>query len=134
MTAATFTFGVLRWRSRARPSPTRAPRVTILKPLAGADDDLAENLESIARLDHPSFEILLGVASVRDPAFAVARAFVERHRRVHARLVLTDREAAINPKVAQLIALERHATGEVVVISDSNVRVSPRYLSDLLAE
>src|SRR5262249_47017189 len=48
--------------------------------------------------------------------------------------VITDPRAAMNPKVAQLIGLERVATGEVLVISDSNVRVAPGYLFDLVSE
>jgi ceramide glucosyltransferase len=55
----------------------RAPRVSIFKPLAGRDDDLEANLESFACIDYPSFEILLGVASPSDPAFLVARRFVD---------------------------------------------------------
>jgi ceramide glucosyltransferase len=112
----------------------RAPRVTIFKPLAGCDDDLEQNLESFARLDYPSFEILLGIARRADPAHAVARRFVARHPTLEARVVTTDPRAAINPKVAQLIGLERHATGEVYVISDSNVRVRPTYLWSMVNE
>jgi ceramide glucosyltransferase len=56
----------------------------------------------------------------------VARRFVARHPQLEARIVVTDPDAAINPKVAQLVGLERAATGEVYVISDSNVRVRPR--------
>jgi ceramide glucosyltransferase len=51
-----------------------------------------------------------------------------------ARLVVTDASAAVNPKVSQLLALERAATGDVLVISDSNVRVAPSYLRVLTAE
>jgi ceramide glucosyltransferase len=112
----------------------RAPRITIFKPLAGADDDLAANLDSFARIDYPSFEILFGVASPSDPAFVAASRFVARHPRVDARVVVTDPDAAVNPKVAQLAGLERVATGEVYVISDSNVRVSPLYLWSLISE
>jgi len=111
-----------------------APTVTVLKPLAGCDDDLEENLESFARLDYPSFEILLGIADSRDPAFAVARRFAARHPYVAIRIVVTDRHAALNPKVAQLIGLEREAKGDVYVISDSNVRVAPSYLWSLVSE
>lgn len=112
----------------------RAPRVTIFKPLAGTDDDLEANLESFARIDYPSFEILFGVASTDDPAFAQARRFVARHPRLEARVIVTDPDAATNPKVAQLVGLERVATGEVYVVSDSNVRVRPGYLWSLVGE
>jgi len=59
---------------RQNPTAPRAPRVSILKPLAGSDDELEDNLESFARIDYPSYEILFGVADLRDPAFAVAHA------------------------------------------------------------
>jgi ceramide glucosyltransferase len=113
--------------------PGRAPRVTILKPLAGADDELDENLATFAALDYPDYEILFGVASWSDSALPAARRFLIAHPG-RARIVLTDPENAINPKVAQLIDLDREATGEVIVVSDSNVRVEPSYLWSLIRE
>jgi ceramide glucosyltransferase len=125
----TFARAVLSKRRAGEGEPLeRAPRVSIYKPLAGADDDLAGNLASFAAIDYPSYEVLFGVASATDPAAAVARAFLQAHPKVCARLVLTDPSVAVNPKVAQLLALDRRATGDIVVISDSNVRVPPSYL------
>ena len=129
-----FAHGMWARRRRRRAAVDRAPRVSIFKPLAGRDDDLEANLESFARIDYPAFEILFGVASADDPAFLVARRFVQRHPRLDARVVVTDPDAAINPKVAQLVGLERAAMGEVYVISDSNVRVGAGYLWSLVAE
>jgi ceramide glucosyltransferase len=120
--------------TRSAPPIVSAPRVTIYKPLAGVDDDLAANLASLADLDYPSFEVIFGVAAASDPALPVARSFVREHPEIAARIVITDPEAAINPKVAQLVCMDRHATGEVVVISDSNVRLSPHYLWTLVRE
>jgi ceramide glucosyltransferase len=130
---ALFMRAMLKRRVQSGVTLDRAPRVTIFKPLAGHDDDLEANLESFARIDYPSFEILLGVASPADPAYPAARRFATRHARIGARVVITDPEAAINPKVAQLVGLERVATGELYVISDSNVRVRPGYLWSLAA-
>jgi ceramide glucosyltransferase len=123
----------MRRRTPAR-APQNTPRVSILKPLAGVDDELDENLSSFAKLDYPDYEIVLGVASVEDGAYPVARKFVERVGHERARLIVTDPDAATNPKVAQLLALERAASGEVIVVCDSNVRVTPGYLDPLLAE
>src|ERR1700722_14012413 len=131
---ALFARGMLPRRRRPPAEFDRAPRVTIFKPLAGSDDDLEANLESFARIDYPSFEILFGVASREDPAYSLARRFFQRHPRLCAKVVVTDADAAINPKVAQLVGLERAATGDVYVISDSNVRVRPGYLWALVAE
>src|SRR5271154_5931433 len=85
-----FWYSVLRRRT-AQPAPRGPlPKVSILKPLAGCDDDLAENLESFAGIEYPSFEVLLGVADTRDPAYRVARLFLARHPLLNARLVVTD--------------------------------------------
>lgn len=126
----------LRESRRARAfAPNKAgPRVTVFKPLAGYDDDLEENLESFARLDYPDFEILIGVAAGADPALPLAHRFAARHRDLRIRIVSTDPDAARNPKVAQLLGLETVATGEIYVISDSNVRVEPDYLWPLVNE
>jgi len=129
-----FARGMLGRKERQRPDLDRAPRVTIFKPLAGRDDDLEANLESFARIDYPSFELLFGLASADDPAYSVARRFVAQHPRLDVRIVITDPDAAYNPKVAQLVGLEREATGDVYVVSDSNVRVQPEYLWSMVGQ
>ncbi len=126
-----FAVGIRRGR-RALAAWERQPRVSILKPLAGADDELSANLASFANLDYEGYELLLGVASTLDSAYTVARAFLKAFPAVDARVVVTGAAEARNPKVAQLIALEREATGEILVVSDSNVRVDSQYLSKLL--
>lgn len=120
---------VLRLR---RPRAAGSPSVTVLKPLSGHDDALAENLDSFAQLDHPDCELLLGLASPIDAAAPAARAFLARHPGLDARIVFTDPSAATNPKVAQLLALTRSAHGDVLVVSDSNVRATPDYLRNVL--
>lgn len=131
-----FAFGLVRGRLRvaARTAALRAmPRVSVLKPLAGREDELAENLRSFARLDWPDVELLLGVSSLTDPAVPVARAFLAANPTLNGRLVVTDPRAAINPKVAQLLRLAQQASGEVLVVSDANVRVRPGYVRELVA-
>ncbi len=123
-----FLLAVLRARRSSRPALDCAPLVSILKPLAGSDDELNLNLESFAQIDYPEFEILFGVASDSDSALPVARQFIAANPKIRARVVFTDHGAAMNPKVAQLIGLAAEACGDVVVISDSNVRVGARYL------
>lgn len=129
---AAFVVAIL--RPRPQPNPQYQPRVSILKPLAGVDDELEENLASFAELDYPDYEVLLGVASTDDPAYPIARKFVERAGRHRARLIVTDPDAAINRKVAQLLALEQAASGDVFLVCDSNVRVTPAQLQCIVAE
>jgi ceramide glucosyltransferase len=96
--------------------------------MAGVDDDLEQNLESFAHIDYPAFEILFGVADRADPAYAAARAFAQRHPELDVKVVVTRPGQVPNPKVSQLIDLEPLATGDVILLSDSNVRVAPDHL------
>jgi ceramide glucosyltransferase len=117
---------------QAPPVPRRTPPVSILKPLCGVDDGLEANLGSFAALDYPEYEVVLGVRDVRDPAYAVALA-AEVRWPGRFRVALQRGEPGLNPKVNQLATLARAARHDLLVVSDSNVRVQPAYLSEIAA-
>jgi ceramide glucosyltransferase len=120
----------LAWHRRKR-QRARGPRppISILRPLCGIDDDLPTLLDEIAVLDYPEYEVLLGVRDPRDPAYLVAVAAARRHERL--RVVLQRDERGANPKVNQLITLARTAHHDLLVVSDSNVRLPPGYLDEI---
>lgn len=133
----TITWGITTWyllRRRSRPEPTRWPSFSVLKPLAGlGDDELVENLQSHVDIDYPGeFEILLGVKNERDAAYPLALEFASRHPG-KVRVCLQEGEPGLNPKVNQLITLTRHAKGELLALTDSNVRVGKNYLREHVA-
>jgi ceramide glucosyltransferase len=104
--------------------------ISILKPLCGVDDDLEANLAQFATLGYPRYEVVLGVKDAKDPAYEVARAAVKRWPHVM-RLELQQGEPGLNPKVNQLITLSAVARYEILLISDSNVRVGAGYLEEI---
>jgi len=110
-----------------RGEPLDVAGISVLKPLCGVDEGLWENLETFASLDYPLYEVLLGVRDRGDPAWPVAAAAVARWPLLF-RLVEQQGEPGLNPKVNQLITLERSALYDTLVVSDSNVRVGPDYL------
>jgi ceramide glucosyltransferase len=116
----------------APPRPSRPAALSVLKPLRGVDDDLEANLASFAALDWPAYEVLLGLHDEGDPAAVVARAAAARWPGVF-RVVIQRRELGLNPKVNQLDTLVAEARHELLVISDSNVRVAPGYLAEIAA-
>jgi len=122
------------WRHLRRPvrAPGRRAPISILKPLCGLDDRLAGNLISFAELPYPDYEVILGVRSAKDPAYPLAWMAARRwpHR---FRVVLQQGEPGLNPKVNQLCTLARQARHDIIVVSDSNVRVAPDYLDDIAA-
>ncbi len=112
--------------------PVTQPPISILKPLCGVDDDLAANLEGFASLEYPDYEVLLGVRDTRDAAYPVARALARRFPG-RVRVVVQRGTPGMNPKVNQLCTLARAAHHDLLVVSDSNVRVRPDYLREIAA-
>src|SRR5262249_45259318 len=111
---------------------TATPPVSVLKPLCGADDDLAANLDTFFRQRYPAFELVFGVVG-DDPAAAVVRRLMAAHPGVRARLVVHDGGRGLNPKVANLRGILSAGTHDLVVISDSNIAVGPTYLARMAA-
>jgi len=109
------------------------PPVTILKPLKGMDNQLEENLRSFFELKYQNFEIIFGVQDRHDPACALIQALQSLYPEVKTRLVIDDREIGLNPKVNTLHNILPTAKYEHVLISDSNVRVEPDYLTHLVS-
>jgi len=103
---------------------SRRRRVSILKPVCGIDDDLEANLESFAMLRGVDCEVIVSIADFSD----AARPIAERVARRHGWKVVIGGDPARehgNRKVARLIAAMPHARGDILFISDSNVRVEP---------
>lgn len=113
------------------PKVSRLPPISILKPLAGRDADLAANLESFFTQDHERFELLFGVTDPLDPAVEVARELAGRYPRVPCRIVVHEGAGALNPKVDNLLGLLPLAQHDLVLVSDSNVRAPKGYVREL---
>jgi len=115
---------------RRRNLPDYAPPVTIYKPLKGLDEALEENLASFFRLDYPAFQLIFGVADADDPAIEVVQKLMREFPDQDARLVVGFPSFGLNPKVESLAAMEPFRRHDVILISDSNVRVRPSYLRE----
>jgi ceramide glucosyltransferase len=113
--------------------PASAPAVSVLKPLYGAEPGLAENLRSFADQDYPEFQLVLGIRDRTDPALPVARALISDRPHRDIALVVDPRTAGTNMKVANLENMLPSARHDVIVIADSDMRVTPDYLRTVTA-
>ena len=110
--------------------------ISLLKPLAGDEPGLEDNLRSCLRQDCASFEVLFGVRDDGDTAKPVAERLIGRFDG-QGELLITGEplvERYPNPKVYQLIALEKKARGEILVISDSDIRAEPELVRAIGAD
>ena len=117
--------------SASRPDGS-TPLVSILKPVCGLDDGLEENLRSFLALEDVRYEVIVSVADDDDPALPIVRRVMNQAPAGLFRLIVGGGGAARNRKVERLIAAMQVAAGSLILVSDSNVRATPRFLADTL--
>jgi ceramide glucosyltransferase len=124
----------IRYRAVRPPELRDPPPISVLKPLAGVDDGLEANLRTFFEQDYPSFEILFAVRSAKDPAIEVAERLRLQHPNVPSRLIITGEPPYPNAKVYSLDKMLAAASHDPIVMSDSDIRVTPDMLRVIAAE
>ncbi len=117
-----------------QPDPTFTPGITILKPIKGLDPRMHAGLVSHCTQNYAGpFEILFGVSSLDDPAVAeVARLRVD-FPHIPIRLIECPLRLGPNGKLSNLTQMLPHATHEHILVNDSDILVSPNYLTHIAA-
>jgi ceramide glucosyltransferase len=124
----------IRYRGVRPPESGAAPPISILKPLAGAEEGLKDNLRSFFEQNYPAFEILFAVRSAADPAIDIVERLQARYPAVPSQLIVTGEPPYANAKVYSLELMLEAARHDLVVMADSDIRVLPDMLSALAAE
>ena len=121
-------------RSRRAPLATFSPGVSILKSLKGLDPGMMDAFRSHCRQSYAGeFELLFGVSSLGDPAAAAVEQLKQEFPERAIRLVECPERLGSNGKVSTLVQLARQARYEYLLINDSDITVSPRYLERVMA-
>jgi ceramide glucosyltransferase len=116
------------------PALQTAERISILKPLSGLDLDLESNLQTFFEQDYAEFEILFAVRSATDPAISVVTKLQQEYPSIPSRLIVTGEPPYPNGKVFGLDCMLSEAKNDLVVMSDSDIRVDRGLLKALAAE
>jgi ceramide glucosyltransferase len=121
-------------RAQTSGTPATTPTVTILKPLYGDDTGLFDNLLSFAEQRYAgALQIICGVADAHDPAVAVVERLRGAPTTRNIELVIDVTLHGANRKVSNLINMAPRIRHEVVILSDSDIRVAPEYLARVIA-
>src|SRR5256712_1009416 len=120
---------------RRLPSLDRSftPPASILKPVRGLDREGYENFASFCRLDYPEYEVVFAVVEPDDPVIPIIQKLQREFPKCAIRLVAGIERSGTSPKMSNLCRLVKEAKYDLLVISDSDVRVEPDYLLDVAA-
>ena len=126
-------FKAIARRRAAQPKSTEWPAVSLLKPLHGAEPGLREFLESFFALDYPEFEILFCARTDADAGLQLARQVAALHPKVPVRFLLSGKPPWPNARCYSLSVMAPEAAHDILVITDSDVRVQPNFLREIIA-
>ena len=119
---------------RRKPLAPFSPSVSILKSLKGLDPGMMEGFRSHCRQSYAGeYELLFGVASLSDPAVDAVRQLIAEFPTRAIRLIECPQRLGTNGKVSTLVQLTQHARYNFLLINDSDITVSPRYLEQVMA-
>ena len=121
-----------RMRRRFLSSDPYISSVSVLKPVHGLEPNLEENLESYFRQNFPNFELIFCARQGRDPGLQIAQRLSRKYPGVKVQILTCGEPPWTNAKLFSLEKMWKEAAHDLLVISDSDVRVSPDYLREII--
>jgi ceramide glucosyltransferase len=108
--------------------------VSVLKPLYGMEPELEVNLTSFCQQNYGGeVQLIFGVQDPADPAAEVVERLRRRFPEREITLCVDPTRRGTNPKMSNIINMSAHASHDVIVLSDSDIRVHPLYLDGVTA-
>ena len=109
------------------------PAVSIVKPVRGLDHEAYENYASFCRLDYPEYELVFAVSDGDHQVCTVIEKLRADFPACTIRMITEVPCLGSNDKVNNLCQLVQDAKYDFIVMSDSDVRVEPDYLKEVIA-
>ena len=109
------------------------PPVSLLKPLHGAEPDLEAHLATFFQQDYPQYEILFCARHADDAGLVAARKVAAGYPQVPVQFLASGEPTVPNAKILSLELMAHAAQHELLIISDSDVRVDRDYVREVVA-
>jgi ceramide glucosyltransferase len=109
------------------------PPVSLLKPLHGAEPNLEEHIASFFEQNYPQYEILFCARNANDAGLKIARNVAARYPWIPTKFLTTGEHTYVNAKSSSLERMASAAGTDIFIISDSDVRVTPNYIREVVA-
>jgi ceramide glucosyltransferase len=124
----------VRFLATRRPATSELEPISILKPLAGLDPGLESNLRTCFEQDYPAFEILFAARDADDPSIEIVERLRLEYPNVPTSLLITGEPPYPNAKVFSLDLMLSAAGNDLVVMSDSDIRIHRQLLRTVAGE
>ena len=109
------------------------PPVSLLKPLHGTEPGLEAHLATFFQQKYPSYEILFCARQPDDAGLVAARKVAARFPSVPVQFLSSGEPTVPNAKILSLEKMAEAAKYDLLIISDSDVRVDSNYVRDVIA-
>ena len=120
--------------ARRAPLPPFAPGVSVLKSLKGLDLGMTEAFRSHCAQSYAGeFELLFGIGNLSDPAVTAVERLQQEFPLHSIQLIHCPARLGTNGKVSTLAQLVPRARHDFLLINDSDITVSSRYLARVMA-
>ena len=122
-----------RWHKAPAQKTPFMPPASIIKPVRGLDRESYENFASFCSLDYPEYEVVFAVSDVSDPVIPIIEKLRTDFPSRSIRLITNVPRMGASDKVNNLCVLVKNAKYDLLVMSDSDVRVELDYLKQVIA-
>jgi ceramide glucosyltransferase len=122
-----------RFRERAEFGSEPRNGVSVLKPVHGDGAHLYESLRSFCLQDYAKYEVIFGAHTPEDPAITIVNRLISEHPHLDLRLVVDGSLAGPNRKASNLANIAKVAKYDLILLSDSDVRVDQHCVASMAA-
>ena len=107
------------------------PPVSLLKPLHGGEPNLETHLATFFEQDYPAYEILFCARRLDDAGLMAARRVASLYPQIPVQFLASGEPTVPNAKILSLDLMARAAKHDLLIISDSDVRVDRKYVREV---